>query len=107
MLMGDDVQARKEFIQENAHEANLMLKNKMENNEMPKVGEKYKHFKGGEYEIVAVALDCENPERKLVIYKNLHDKENFPAGTIWVRELEEFIGFKELNGEKIKRFVKI
>ncbi|MBU4308618.1 MAG: DUF1653 domain-containing protein [Nanoarchaeota archaeon] len=72
-----------------------------------KLGEKYKHFKGGEYEIVCVARDCENPENKIVIYKSLYEAKGFPEGTIWARGLEDFCGFKELNGEKIKRFVKI
>ena len=79
----------------------------MEKNEKPKVGEKYKHFKDGEYEVVAIALNCENPDEEFVIYKSLYDKENFPIGTIWIRKLNDFVGFKELNGEKIKRFVKI
>ena len=73
----------------------------------PKPGERYKHFKGGEYEIVCVARDCENPEKKVVVYKMLYDKEDFAKGTIWIRNLEDFVGEKELNEEKIKRFVKI
>ncbi len=75
--------------------------------EKPKAGEKYRHFKGGEYEIVAVARNCDNPNEELVIYKSLYEKEGFPIGTIWSRGLEGFVGFKELDGEKIKRFEKI
>ena len=72
----------------------------------PKPREKYKHFKGGEYEIVCVARDCENPERKIVIYKSLYEAKDLLKRTSWTRPLEDFCGFKEINGEKIKRFVK-
>ncbi len=73
----------------------------------PIAGEKYKHFKGGTYEIVCVSRDSENPKKELVVYKSLYDKEGFPQGTIWSRPLEAFVGFKEKDGEKIKRFEKI
>ncbi|MEX2016938.1 MAG: DUF1653 domain-containing protein [Candidatus Pacearchaeota archaeon] len=74
--------------------------------EEPEIG-KYRHFKGGIYEVIAIALDCENPERKMVIYKSLYDNGNFPIGTVWKRELIDFVGFKETDGGKVKRFEKI
>jgi len=70
----------------------------------PKPNEIYKHFKGGKYKIIVVARDCENPERKIVVYEMLYDKGHYEKGTIWVRELNDFCGYKEINGEKIKRF---
>lgn len=75
--------------------------------EEPKTGEIYKHFKGGEYEIICIALDCENPTEKFVIYKMLYNKGEFLKGTIWIRPLEDFVGFKEVDENKIKRFTKI
>ena len=69
---------------------------------MVKVGEKYKHFKGGEYEVIAVADNCDKPEQRVVVYKALYGDEK-----TWVRLFEDFIGFKEINGKKIKRFVLI
>jgi len=69
---------------------------------MVKAGERYRHFKGGEYEILEVACNCDNCNQKIVVYKALYDE-----GKIWVRLLEEFVGFKEIDGEKIKRFVLI
>jgi len=65
-----------------------------------KVGEKYRHFKGGEYEIVSVAEDSGNLKKR-VVYRALYD------GRVWVRDLGEFCGFKEVDGERIKRFEKI
>ena len=78
--------------------------------EIPKPGEKYTHFKGEDkiYQIVCFALDCENPDKKVVVYKSLYDSPEFPFGTIWVRDLENFVGDKVLeDGSKVKRFKKI
>jgi hypothetical protein len=72
----------------------------------PKQGEIYEHFKGGKYKIIAVARNCEYPEKKVVVYEALYEGD-FPMGTVWLRLLEDFLGFKELNGKQIKRFVRI
>jgi hypothetical protein len=93
----------------------LYIKNKMIE---PKSGERYLHFKGKMYEIICIAKDCDKPDKRLVVYKQLYSSEN-PIGTIWVRSLEDFTGYKEFNediqvserffrkGEKIKRFEKV
>lgn len=79
----------------------------------PKAGEIYRHFKSTPkkemtYRIVAVALDCENPSQKLVIYEQLYEGEEFPSGTIWKRSLEDFCGDKIFeDGKKVKRFTLI
>ena len=44
-----------------------------------KVGEKYRHYKGGEYLIVAIAMHSETGE-KMVVYKALYGNEQ-----VWVR----------------------
>jgi len=61
-----------------------------------KVGEKYRHFKGGEYEVVSVALDSDDLSKK-VVYQALYDDK------VWSRSLEEFVGFRD----GVKRFEKI
>ena len=83
--------------------------------EEPKTGEKYLHFKGGEYEIIAVCRDCDNGAERVVAYKQLYRSET-PKGTIWVRSLEDFLGEKEFDkdieingkvykaGQRVKRF---
>jgi hypothetical protein len=80
----------------------------MEEPKHPKIEGVYRHFKGEErlYRVKRIARDCDNPEKKVVVYENLYEGD-FPKGTCWIRELEEFMGFKELNGEKIKRFTLI
>jgi len=66
---------------------------------MVEAGEKYRHFKGGEYEIVALARDCNSLE-EVVVYRALYGD-----GQIWTRSLAEFEGFKEFeDGRKVKRF---
>lgn len=65
---------------------------------------KYRHFKGSEYEVIAVARDCEDPEKKVVVYRALYASEDFDFGQVWTRSLEDFIGFKEVDGKKVKRF---
>ena len=74
--------------------------------EEPKEGERYAYFNGEDkiYEIIAVARDCENPDKRLVIYKSLYAGE-FPIGTTWFRDLVEFIGDKVFeDGTEVKRF---
>jgi len=78
--------------------------------QIPKQGEKYKHFKGENkiYEIIAISLDCEDSNKIDVIYKQLYKTIDFPVGTIWKRSLENFIGYKEFEGgNKVKRFTRI
>ncbi len=59
---------------------------------------KYKHFKGGEYEIIAVANHSETLE-KLVVYRPLYGE-----GAIWVRPLDMFLDMKEIEGKEVPRF---
>ncbi len=59
---------------------------------------KYKHFKGGEYEVLGVAKHSESLD-ELVIYKALYGD----MGT-WVRPIEMFFDTKEHNGEIVPRF---
>jgi hypothetical protein len=62
-----------------------------------KLGQHYRHFKGGEYEIVCLAIK-EDTLEPLVVYKSLtHDY-------IWARTLENFTETVELNGKTVKRF---
>jgi hypothetical protein len=68
-----------------------------------KEGQKYRHFKGKDYEIIGVARDCENAEQRVVVYKALYNSE-FGLGQIWIRTLEDFLGTKEIEGKKVKRF---
>jgi len=53
--------------------------------EFPKQGERYRHFKGNEYEILSLATDSEDGEEQ-VVYKALYE----PYG-VFVRPLKMFM----------------
>ncbi|MEY4440518.1 MAG: hypothetical protein RLY49_144 [Candidatus Parcubacteria bacterium] len=68
----------------------------------PIVGEKYKHFKGNEYEIIALAKHSETLE-DLVVYKALYGE-----GQVWVRPANMFDDIKKLeDGTEVKRFTRV
>lgn len=73
---------------------------------MIKIG-KYRHYKGKEYEVLYLAKNGNNGEKNLedlVVYKQLADYGDFKKGQIWVRSLDEFDGFENVNGKIVKRF---
>lgn len=57
---------------------------------------KYKHFKGGEYEVIGVARHSETLEELVVYYDSKHE--------LWVRPISIFDEEVEVNGQKVKRF---
>lgn len=64
-----------------------------------KVGGKYKHYKGGEYEVVDIVLHSETLE-VMVLYRPLYED----GVKLWARPLNLFISEVEFDGKKIKRF---
>lgn len=60
--------------------------------------EKYKHYKGKEYEIIGVAKYSETLE-ELVVYKALYGNMD-----LWVRPLKMFLEEVEVNDKKVPRF---
>ena len=59
---------------------------------------RYRHYKGGEYEVLGVATHSESEER-LVVYRPLYG-----AGELWVRPLAMFIESVEVDGQSVPRF---
>ena len=62
---------------------------------------RYKHFKGGEYDVLGIG-DWDN--KQVVVYQALYNSNDFSFGQVWIRSLDNFVGFKEKDGQKIKRF---
>jgi len=59
---------------------------------------KYRHYKGGEYEVVGVARHSETDEA-LVVYRPLYGE-----GGLWVRPLAMFTGSVTVEGRTVARF---
>ena len=62
-----------------------------------KIG-KYRHYKGGEYEVLSLAKSSENYNETVVVYKSLTD------GKIWVRPAYMWNELVFNKGEYVKRF---
>ena len=62
---------------------------------------KYRHFKGGLYEIVCIAKNSETLE-DTVIYRSLTEPEK-----IWARPLSMWDETVERDGKEFERFTKI
>ena len=59
---------------------------------------KYRHFKGGEYEVLYLAKSSETLEQ-MVVYKALYGE-----GGIWVRPASMWNETVERDGKRYKRF---
>lgn len=62
---------------------------------------KYRHFKGGEYKVLAIAKDSETLQ-ELVVYKALYGD-----GAVWVRPKAMFLETVERDGKTVPRFIYI
>ena len=67
--------------------------------ELVKVGGKYRHYKGGEYEVVDIVLHSETLE-EMVLCRPLYET----GANLWVRPLNLFISEVEVEGKMVKRF---
>lgn len=62
---------------------------------------KYRHFKGNEYEVIALANHSETLE-PMVVYRALYGE-----GGVWVRPLAMWEEIVEHEGKRMPRFEKI
>lgn len=67
-----------------------------------KLGE-YEHFKGNKYEVIGIARHSETLE-EMVVYRGLHNCQEFGNNPIWVRPKYMFLETVEMNGQQIPRF---
>lgn len=59
---------------------------------------RYRHYKGGEYDVISIAQHSETRE-PLVVYRCLYDGNSW-----WVRPLEMFCETVTIDGELMPRF---
>lgn len=64
------------------------------------IGREYKHFKGGAYLVVAVALEEMNLA-PVVVYKQVE------TGIVFTRPMDSFLEIVELDGVQVPRFKKM
>ena len=62
---------------------------------------RYRHFKGGEYEVLGIAKHSETLE-EMVVYRALYGE-----GALWVRPASMFTQTVTLEGKQIPRFLYI
>ena len=67
-------------------------------NKPPITPGRYRHFKGGEYEVIGLARHSET-EDWLVVYRPLYGE-----GGLWVRPAEMFVDYKTFDGRRVQRF---
>lgn len=65
--------------------------------ERPRDGQRYRHYKGGEYEIVATGF-LEDSEAPCVVYRSLE------KNIVWVRTAKNFLEQIEFQGKNLQRF---
>lgn len=61
----------------------------------------YRHYKGGQYQVLGTARHSENDEL-LVVYRCLYDNNS-----LWVRPVAMFMESVELDGQQVPRFMLI
>ena len=62
---------------------------------------RYRHFKGGEYEVIGVARHSETME-ELVVYRALYGERG-----LWVRPVAMWLETVERDGKQFQRFTYI
>jgi len=62
----------------------------------PAPGSKFRHYKGGEYEVLANALE-EATLSHLVVYRS-------PKGTVWTRPIDDWNAMVEVDSKTMRRF---
>lgn len=65
----------------------------------PKPGSRFRHYKGGEYIVVANALE-EATLNHVVVYRS-------PKGTTWTRTIDDWNATVEMDGATMRRFTPI
>jgi hypothetical protein len=63
----------------------------------------YRHYKGGEYEVLGIALHSETHE-ELILYRPVRTSKEGPKASFWVRPKEMFFEKVIVDGNPVARF---
>lgn len=64
-------------------------------------GQKYRHYKGGEYMVICEMIHSETKE-ELIAYRYVGPKDS--DGRVWARPKKMFFGMVVVDGKEIPRF---
>ena len=70
-------------------------------------GKRYRHYKGGEYTVLAIARLESDPSIECAVYQAEYDTDDYGRKPIWIRALSEFEGEVITGGSVQKRFTLI
>ena len=65
---------------------------------------RYRHYKGGEYEVVMLACD-EATHEWLVVYRALYETSGTPE--VWARKYKVFTENVVVGGKTVPRFIQV
>ncbi len=66
-------------------------------------GKRYRHYKGGEYTVIAIGRLESDPEQVCVVYQAEYPTE-FGKTSVWIRPIENFEETVESQGVVMHRF---
>ena len=64
---------------------------------------KYKHYKGGFYKIIGIAIHSETLE-EMVVYRALYGSKEFDKNALFVRPKQMFLERVVVDGKEVQRF---
>jgi hypothetical protein len=64
---------------------------------------RYRHYKGGEYQVIDTAIHSET-EELLVLYRPLYGEKSHEEQKMWVRPFDMFVGSLVVDGQEVPRF---
>lgn len=67
-------------------------------------GQRYRHYKGNIYVVLAIGHHSET-EEKVVVYQGEYDDSEFGRNPVWVRPYSMFIEHVEYEGIIVPRFL--
>lgn len=67
------------------------------------IGERYQHYKGGEYTVIAIPRHSETLE-EMVVYQAEYNSPEFGKEAVWVRPRVMFEEMVLYNGTRVPRF---